>query len=81
MVQQHDKRGAKKFNLSYQFENSAKSNFVTLSGAKDLVFSDTYEILRSLLSLRMTGQGTLAEVSISKEKDDWVNVQGYRGIS
>ncbi len=43
-------------------ETSAKIHIVILSAAKDLVFSRTYEILRSLRSLRMTGEGTFAEV-------------------
>jgi hypothetical protein len=42
---------------------SAKSHVVILSVARDLVFSCSYEILRSLCSLRMTGEGTFAEVS------------------
>jgi hypothetical protein len=46
-----------------QLETSAKSHFVILSGAKDLVLLGSYEILRSLRSLRMTGEGTFAEVS------------------
>src|SRR5512139_1409394 len=50
----------------YQGETSAKSHFVVLSEAKDLVFSCSYEILRSLRALRMTSEGTFAEVSIWK---------------
>ena len=46
-----------------QIETSAKSHFVILSAAKDLMFPHTSEILRSLRSLRMTGAGTFAEVS------------------
>jgi len=46
-----------------QLETSAKSHFVILSEAKDLVFSRIYEILRSLTSLRMTSEGAFAEVS------------------
>jgi hypothetical protein len=52
----------------FKVETSAKSHFVILSEAKDLVFSRTYEILRSLRSLRMTGAGTFAEVSGSRFK-------------
>jgi lipopolysaccharide/colanic/teichoic acid biosynthesis glycosyltransferase len=43
-------------------ETSANSHFVILSEAKDLVFPCSYEILRSLRSLRMTREGTFAEV-------------------
>jgi hypothetical protein len=46
------------------FETSAKHHFVILSGAKDLVFSRGYEILRSLRSLRMTSKVTFAEVFV-----------------
>ncbi len=49
--------------ILYQAETSAKSHFVILSAAKDLVSPHSYEILRSLRSLRMTGKGTFAEVS------------------
>jgi hypothetical protein len=45
----------------YQAETSAKSYFVILSIVKDFVFTCSHEILRSLRSLRMTGEGTLAE--------------------
>jgi hypothetical protein len=45
-----------------EVETSAKHHFVILSGAKDLVFSRSYEILRSLRSLRMTSKVTYAEV-------------------
>jgi len=45
------------------FETSTNSLFVILSEAKDLVFPCIYEILRSLRSLRMTGEGTFAGVS------------------
>jgi hypothetical protein len=38
-------------------------SFVILSAAKDLGFSRTLEILRSLRSLRMTGRIIVAEVS------------------
>jgi hypothetical protein len=44
-------------------ETSTNSHFVILSAAKDLVFTCSYEILRSLRSLRMTGEGTFPEVS------------------
>jgi hypothetical protein len=47
-----------------QIETSAQSHFVILSGAKDLVFSRIYEILRSLRSIRMTSEGALAELSL-----------------
>jgi hypothetical protein len=47
----------------YQVETSVKCHFVILSEAKDLVFTPSYEILRSLCSLRMTGEGTFAEIS------------------
>ena len=56
--------GGPKAHAQLFIETSAKSHFVILSEAKDLVFSHTYEILRSLRSLRMTGAGTFAEVSI-----------------
>jgi hypothetical protein len=46
-----------------QIETSAKSHFVILSAAKDLVFTCSDEILQSLRSLRMTGEGTFTEVS------------------
>jgi hypothetical protein len=49
--------------IIYQSETSAKSHFVILSPAKDLVFARSYEILRSLRSLRMPGKGTFAEAS------------------
>ena len=39
----------------YQVESSTKTHFVILSEAKDLVFTCSYEILRSLRSLGMTG--------------------------
>jgi len=51
-----------------QIETSADSHFVILSEAKDLVFPCSYEILRSLRSLRMTSEGTFAEVSTCYEK-------------
>jgi len=54
--------------ISCQAETSAKSRFVILSEAKDLVFPCSYEILRSLRSLRMTGKGTFAEVSSRHQK-------------
>jgi hypothetical protein len=44
-------------------ESSAQNHFVILSGAQDLLCSRSYEILRSLHSLRMTGLGTCAKVS------------------
>jgi hypothetical protein len=44
-------------------ESLTKSYFVILSGVKDLVFCRTYEILRSRRSLRMTGEGTGAEIA------------------
>jgi hypothetical protein len=44
-------------------ETSADSRFVILSEAKDLIFLRTFEILRSLRSLRMTRGGTFTEVS------------------
>jgi hypothetical protein len=47
----------------YQDETSAKSYVVILSVAKDLVFTGSYEILRSLRALGMTDAGTSAEVS------------------
>jgi hypothetical protein len=50
-------------NSPVQLETSAKYHFVILSQAKDLVFTRAYKILRSLCSLRMTGEGTFAEVS------------------
>jgi hypothetical protein len=50
-----------------EFEIAANSHFVILSVAKDLVFPCSYEILRSLRSLRMTGEGIFAEVSICNE--------------
>ena len=43
-----------------RLEDSAQSHFVSLSEAKDLVFSRIYEILQSLRSLRMTGEGSFA---------------------
>jgi hypothetical protein len=46
-----------------QVETSAEYHFVILSEAKDLVFTHSYEIRRSLCSLRMTGERTFAEVS------------------
>ena len=46
------------------FETSAKHHFVILSGAKDLIFSRNYEILRSHCSLRMTNRVIFAEGSI-----------------
>jgi hypothetical protein len=46
-----------------QLETSAKSHFVILSEAKDLVLCRFFEILRSLRSLRMTGNATFAELS------------------
>ncbi len=49
--------------LQKELESSSKSHFVILSEAKDLVFTYSYEILRSLRSLRMTKAGTFAEVS------------------
>jgi hypothetical protein len=52
----------------FKVETSAKSHFVILSGAKDLVSCRNYEILQSLRSLRMTGAGTFAEVSSSRFK-------------
>jgi hypothetical protein len=45
-------------------ESSTKSHFVIQSEAKDLAFSRSYEILRSLGSLSMTGGGTFAEVQM-----------------
>jgi hypothetical protein len=53
--------------LKYQIETSAKDYFVILSVAKDLAFPRSYEIFRSLRSLRMIGKGTLAEVSNSNQ--------------
>jgi hypothetical protein len=44
-------------------ETSAKSQAVILRVAQDLVFTNSYEILRSPHSLRMTDAGTFAEVS------------------
>ena len=44
-------------------EKPQLSQFVILSVAKDLVLPRIYEILRSLRSLRMTGEGPFAEVS------------------
>ena len=49
--------------LESEIESSAKHPPVILSVAKDLVFTVSYEILRSLCSLRMTIFGTFAEVS------------------
>jgi hypothetical protein len=49
--------------VGLRLETSAKSHFVILSEAKDLVFTYSYEILRSLRSLRMTKAGIFAEVS------------------
>jgi len=46
------------------FETFAKKHFVILSGAKDLVFSRGYEILRSLRSLRMTSKVICEEVFV-----------------
>ena len=54
----HGQARALALHFHKKVESSAHSHFVILSGAKDLVFSRTYEILRSLRSLRMTGQGT-----------------------
>jgi hypothetical protein len=45
------------------YETSAKTHCVILSEAKDLIFSRTYEILRSLRSLRMTSKGAFAGTS------------------
>jgi hypothetical protein len=44
-------------------EALAKCLFVILSAAKDLAFSATFEILRSLRFLRMTGMETFARGS------------------
>ena len=52
----------------YEVKTSANSHFVILSAAKDLVLPCIYEILRSLRSLRMTGEGTFAEVSSCSQK-------------
>jgi hypothetical protein len=52
----------------FKVETSAKSHIVILSGANDLVSYCNYEILQSLRSLRMTGEGTFAEVSSSRFK-------------
>jgi hypothetical protein len=41
-----------------------KSALVIRSAAKDLIFIGAYEIPRSLRSLRMTSEGTFAELSI-----------------
>jgi hypothetical protein len=49
--------------LNLEPETSAKSHIVILSGANDLVSYYNYKILQSLRSLRMTGEGTFAEVS------------------
>jgi hypothetical protein len=49
--------------INFEFETSAKYHFVILSEAKDLVFSRSHEILRSLRSLRMTIRVNFAEVS------------------
>jgi len=46
-------------------EPSVNSYFVILSAAKDLILTCSYEILRSLRFLRMTGEGTFAEVAIA----------------
>jgi hypothetical protein len=46
----------------FRVETSANSHFVILSAAKDLAGTGSYEILPSLRSLRMTGDGTFAEV-------------------
>ena len=59
----------------YQNAISAKSHFVILSEAKDLVFTYSYEILRSLRSLRMTKPGTFAEVSKSDQTGNLVIVE------
>ena len=45
------------------FESNPQYPFVILSGAKDLALTYSYEILRSLRSLRMTKAGTFTEVS------------------
>ena len=45
-----------------QVETSAKCHFVILSEAKDLVFTPSYEIFRSLCSFRMTGKRTFTEL-------------------
>jgi hypothetical protein len=54
---------------STQVETSGKCHFVILSEAKDLVFTHSYEILRSLCSLRMTGERTFAEVPGYHQRD------------
>ena len=56
-------RPDKKIVVGRQIGTFADSHLVILSKAKDLVFPCSYEILRSLRSLRMTGEGTFAEVS------------------
>jgi hypothetical protein len=49
--------------LNFEPKTSAKSLFVILSEAKDLVFTRNFEILRSLRSLRMTVERIFAELS------------------
>jgi len=49
--------------LNLELETSARSLFVILSEAKDLVFTRNFEILRSLRSLRMTFERIFAELS------------------
>jgi hypothetical protein len=52
LSQGHDKYGGA--GVPARHAHPASSIFVILSAAKDLVFSISYEILRSLRSLRMT---------------------------
>jgi hypothetical protein len=59
------------FNLAIWTRESAKSHFVILCVANDLVVTGSYGIIRSLHSLRMPGVGTFAEVA-SMPHFSWV---------
>jgi hypothetical protein len=54
--------------LDFELENSARCHFGILSGEKNLVFSLSYEILRSLRSLRMTSEGTVPTLIFSEQE-------------
>jgi hypothetical protein len=67
--------------LNFEPEAPGESHFVILSGAKDLAFSRSYEILWSLRSLRMTDEGTFPEVSTLNGELLKAAVGGKPGLS
>jgi hypothetical protein len=63
------------------FGTSAQTSFVILSGAKDLVFSRIYEILRSLHSLRMTGYTNDHFLTDTTKDEKWLVLVGRPSLA